>query len=47
MPMQQGDVPATEASPDLLRRLTGFVPEIEPAVGVRKFVDWYREHYSA
>jgi UDP-glucuronate 4-epimerase len=47
MPMQQGDVPATEASPDLLRRLTGFVPQTEPSVGVRKFVDWYREHYSA
>jgi UDP-glucuronate 4-epimerase len=47
MPMQQGDVPATEASPELLRRLTGFVPETEPAIGVRKFVEWYREHYSA
>lgn len=46
LPMQPGDVPATAASPDLLRRLTGFVPEVAPATGVRRFVDWYREHYS-
>jgi len=45
MPMQPGDVLATEASPELLRRLTGYVPATEPAVGVRKFADWYRDHY--
>jgi UDP-glucuronate 4-epimerase len=47
LPMQQGDVPATEASPDLLRQLTGFVPRIDPAVGVGKFVEWYRSYYGA
>ncbi|RYY25539.1 MAG: NAD-dependent epimerase/dehydratase family protein [Sphingomonadales bacterium] len=46
MPMQQGDVPATEASPALLKRLTGFVPSIPPEEGVARFIAWYREHYS-
>ncbi|MES2986287.1 MAG: NAD-dependent epimerase/dehydratase family protein [Pseudomonadota bacterium] len=47
MPMQQGDVPATEASPALLKQLTGYVPETAPEEGVAKFVRWYREHYSS
>ena len=45
LPMQQGDVPATEASSALLRRLTGFAPSTPPSVGVPAFVDWYRAHY--
>ncbi|MBO9622422.1 MAG: NAD-dependent epimerase/dehydratase family protein [Sphingomonas sp.] len=46
MPMQQGDVPATKASSELLEQLTGFVPAIPPSVGVPQFVRWYREHYG-
>jgi len=44
MPMQKGDVHATEASPELLRRLTGSVPQTPVAEGVAAFVRWYREH---
>lgn len=47
LPMQAGDVPATEASPELLRRLTSFVPQTPPAIGVRRFVEWYLDHYRA
>lgn len=46
MPMQPGDVLATEASADLLRRLIGYVPSTPVSVGVPAFVDWYREHYA-
>ncbi|HEX8303075.1 NAD-dependent epimerase/dehydratase family protein [Sphingomonas sp.] len=46
MPMQQGDVPATQASPALLKRLTGYVPSTSPEEGVAKFVSWYRERYA-
>lgn len=46
MPMQQGDVPATEASSALLERLTGYKPSTPPAAGVARFVDWYLEHYQ-
>lgn len=47
MPMQQGDVPDTQASSDLLRRLIGTVPTTPPSEGVRKFVEWYRDYYEA
>jgi UDP-glucuronate 4-epimerase len=46
MPMQQGDVPATEASSALLQRLTGSSPQTPPSEGIRKFVEWYREFYE-
>jgi len=44
LPMQKGDVPQTYASPELLRALTGYVPETSVADGVRAFVAWYRDH---
>ncbi|WP_448663727.1 SDR family NAD(P)-dependent oxidoreductase [Sphingomonas sp. CJ20] len=47
LPMQQGDVPATEASAALLRTLTGYAPSTPPSVGVPAFVRWYLEHYQS
>ena len=47
LPMQAGDVPATEASPALLRALTGRVPTTSVEKGVAEFVRWYREHVTA
>lgn len=44
LPMQQGDVPRTYASPDLLVALTGRKPETGVDTGVRRFVEWYLEH---
>ena len=44
LPMQQGDVPRTYASPDLLIALTGRKPETGVDTGVRRFVEWYLEH---
>jgi UDP-glucuronate 4-epimerase len=44
LPMQQGDVPRTFASPELLNALTGFTPAITVEDGVRKFVEWYRAY---
>lgn len=43
LPMQQGDVPRTYASPDLLLALTGYKPETTLEKGVTAFVDWYIE----
>lgn len=45
LPMQPGDVPATEASPELLRQLIGFVPQTPLQEGAQAFVDWYRDYY--
>ena len=46
-PMQKGDVPATWASPDLLRALTGYVPSTAIETGVQKFIEWHRQRYAA
>jgi UDP-glucuronate 4-epimerase len=45
LPMQQGDVPRTHASPDLLKQLTGFCPQMGLAQGIGAFVNWYRDYY--
>jgi UDP-glucuronate 4-epimerase len=46
MPMQAGDVPSTWADTSLLQGLTGYRPETDLAVGVQRFVQWYRDYYS-
>jgi UDP-glucuronate 4-epimerase len=47
MEMQKGDVPATWANVSLLERLTEYRPNTSIQEGVRKFVSWYRQYYSA
>ena len=46
MDMQMGDVPATWANADLLRTLTGYVPETDFREGIDRFVKWFREYYN-
>ncbi len=46
LPMQPGDVPATFADIDELARDVDFAPRTPIEVGVRRFVDWYREYYG-
>jgi UDP-glucuronate 4-epimerase len=46
LPMQAGDVPATWADTSLLENLTDYQPNTDLSVGVRNFVDWYREYYK-
>ena len=46
MPMQQGDVPATWANTDLLKKLTGYAPKTDIKEGIKKFIDWYLSHYK-
>jgi len=45
LPMQDGDVPATYANTDALRQWIGFVPATPVAVGVARFVQWFRAYY--
>jgi UDP-glucuronate 4-epimerase len=45
MPMQPGDVPATEANIDDLIRDVGFKPATTVETGVGRFIEWYREYY--
>ncbi|PTX57835.1 UDP-glucuronate 4-epimerase [Litoreibacter ponti] len=46
MDMQPGDVPATWASNDLLKTLTGYTPKTDVRTGVQKFIAWYRDYYQ-
>lgn len=46
LPLQPGDVPTTCADADDLERDTGFRPQIPIAVGIKRFVEWYRDYYK-
>ncbi len=46
LPMQPGDVPATYADVDGLSEAVGFAPSTPIELGVRRFVEWYREFYG-
>jgi UDP-glucuronate 4-epimerase len=45
-PMQAGDVAASEADTAELHAATGFKPATPVEVGIRRFVEWYREYYK-
>ena len=46
MPMQKGDVESTYADVGELMNRTGFKPGTDLRVGVKNFVEWYKEYYS-
>ncbi|MBK8410468.1 MAG: NAD-dependent epimerase [Sandaracinaceae bacterium] len=46
LPMQPGDVPATYADVAELRDAVGFTPNTSLAIGIERFVRWYREYYA-
>ncbi|WP_421704858.1 NAD-dependent epimerase/dehydratase family protein [Aliiroseovarius sp.] len=46
MEMQPGDVPATWADAELLKRLTGYAPQTDFRDGVGRFVAWFRDYYG-
>ena len=45
LPMQAGDVEATEADTSALQAATGFKPATPVEEGIRRFVAWYREYH--
>ncbi len=46
MPMQPGDVVATESDTSSLSSWIGFKPSTSVKEGVKKFIDWYRIYYQ-
>jgi UDP-glucuronate 4-epimerase len=46
LPLQQGDVPASDADTSQLESATGFAPATPVKDGIRRFVEWYRSYYS-
>jgi len=47
LPMQPGDVRETYADIDDLSEAVGFRPATPLDEGIKRFVEWYREHYQA
>lgn len=45
-PMQPGDVVGTAANINKLRAINGFKPTTGIELGIKKFVDWYRDFYD-
>ncbi len=46
LPMQDGDVRATEADVGALETDFGYRPQIKVEEGIRRFVEWYRTYYA-
>lgn len=46
LPMQPGDVPITYADIENLFRDTGFQPNTPIEVGIKHFIDWYKDYYN-
>ena len=46
MPIQPGDVPETYADIDNARSILGFNPKTTLKVGVKKFIEWYKDYYN-
>jgi len=46
LPLQDGDVPNTEADIGELKARVGYEPETSVEVGVARFVEWYKHYYS-
>ena len=46
LPLQPGDVPDTWADTEALSHDVGYAPHTPIEVGVKNFVDWYREYYN-
>lgn len=46
LPQQPGDVAETHADTSLLRAATGYAPATPVAVGITRFVNWYRSYYD-
>ena len=46
LPLPKGDVSATWADTSLLKNLTGFTPSTSITVGIKNFVEWYRDYYK-
>ena len=46
MPLQPGDVPDTSADISNLKDFSGYEPKTSIKIGVKNFIDWYKEYYK-
>jgi len=46
MPIQKGDVKQTLSNTDLLKKITGYNPKTNYKLGIKKFLNWYKDYYK-
>ena len=46
LPMQPGDVAATESNSSKLEKWINFKPNTPIKKGIKKFISWYRDFYD-
>ena len=46
LPIQPGDVPATESDSRSLEKWIDFKPNTSVKVGISKFISWYKDFYK-
>ena len=44
--LQPGDVPDTSADISGLKDFSGYEPKTSIKIGVKNFIDWYKEYYK-
>ena len=45
LPMQKGDVKKTLSNTELLKKLIKFKPKVNYKIGIKNFIEWYKEYY--
>ncbi len=45
MPLQKGDVKQTLSNTNLLKKITGYNPKTNYKLGIKKFLNWYKNYY--
>ena len=46
LPLQLADIKKTHSDISNLNLYTGYTPKISIEVGVKRFIDWYKEYYK-
>ena len=46
MPLQKGDVKQTVSNTNLLKKITGYRPNTNYKLGIKNFVNWYKDYYK-
>lgn len=45
LPLQKGDVPETSCNTSKIKKVLNFVPKTNYKVGIKKFIEWYKNYY--
>ena len=45
LPLQKGDILKVSSNINKIKKLN-FNPKTDVTVGVKKFIDWYKDHYN-